>query len=173
MAKKSQRRADTSSHDHSDVVIDTNVLAHSANSTSHYHADALEFLIAVVDQGERYWVLDDNGKAAPLLETSLLWSEYQQTLAPTSVAMILFQQMLAGGRVCFATRPGEEVRNRIRRLVPGNAKDRVVLGAAVQSGSKWLVTNDEADFSDSVRDVCECDWAVTISAVVEAGLEAS
>lgn len=168
MTKKSKIGPEVRGHEHADVVIDTNVLAHSGNPMSHHHADALDFIISVVDEDGRSWVMDDNGKAAPLLESSLLWSEYQQTLAPTSVAMILFQQMLSRGRVCFAARPSQDVRNKIRRLVPRNGKDRVVLGAAVNSGSKWLVTNDQTDFSDSVRDECGRDWGVRVSAVGEA-----
>ncbi|MGD9958815.1 hypothetical protein [Nocardioides sp.] len=142
-------------HDHDDVVVDTNVLAHSDNRHSTFHADALEFLLWLIDGSEHNWVLDDNGKDAPLLKTSLIWTEYQETLSQVSSAMLLFKSALDTGRVCFATRPSQAQRLLIRGLVPRNRKDRVVLGAAANSGSKWLVTNDFDDFDDPTRAACQ------------------
>jgi hypothetical protein len=142
-------------HDHEDVVVDTNVMSHGDNENSVFHADALDFLIWLIDETERHWVLDDNGRDAPLISTSLIWAEYSGTVARAGTAMLLFQQALDLGRVCFARRPGEQQSRLIRRLVPRNPKDRVVLGAAANSGSRWLVTNDSDDFDDVTCEACQ------------------
>jgi hypothetical protein len=151
------------SHPHADVVVDTNVLAHSANESSVEHADSIEFLVWLSEEPHRFWALDDNGKSAPMLQTSLLWAEYQGTLSPSSTAMLLFQQVIAAGRLCFAERPRKSQRTTIMELLPRNRKDRVVLGAAVNTGSKWLVSNDYADFTADVRARCLNELGVRIS----------
>ncbi|WP_169741740.1 hypothetical protein [Nocardioides aequoreus] len=123
----------------------------------------MDFLVWLIDDSERNWVLDDNGKNAPVLQTSLIWAEYQQTLSQVSSAMLLFQQALDAGRVCFATRPNQTQSRIIRGLISQNRKDRVVLGAAANSGSKWLVTNDFDDFDDFTRAACQSKLNVTIT----------
>lgn len=165
MAIKRQKGRPLGLHDHRDVVVDTNVLAHSANQNTSFHADALDFLAWLGEEYDLHWAMDDNGKAAPVLGTSLLWAEYQETLAPNATALLIFSQLLQTGRVCFSDRPSQQQRERIRTLVPRNKKDRVVLGAAVNSGSKWLVTNDEDDFSPETREACFKDFEVHISGV--------
>jgi hypothetical protein len=165
MVKKGGERRASLGHDHADVVVDTNVLAHSENPNNPFHADSLDFLAWLGEQRDRYWAMDDNGKAAPVLDTSLLWCEYRTTLAPTATALLLFAQLLQAGRVCFADRPNQQQRQRINKLVPHNRKDRVVLGTAVNSGSRWLVTSDENDFSADVRTACARDLGVLVSGV--------
>lgn len=151
------------SHPHADVVVDTNVLAHSVNEASVEYADSLDFVIWLSEETNRFWALDDNGKSAPLLQTSLLWAEYQSTLSATSTTMLLFQQVVLAGRVCFAERPRDSQRRKIVELLPRNKKDRVVLGAATNSGSKWLVSNDYGDFTADVRIRCLNEFGVRIS----------
>jgi hypothetical protein len=97
------------------------------------------------------WILDDNGKAAPDKHTSLLYAEYNQTLSPQGFPLTLFQFCLANGRVAFAKRPDQGVREAITRLIPRNKKDRVVLGAACGSADRVLVSNDNDDFSQTAR----------------------
>jgi hypothetical protein len=74
----------------------------------------------------------------------------------------LFAACLARGRVRFAPRPGQSVRDNIRHLVPRNKKDQVVLGAAAGSKDKVLISNDESDFSNSVRKKALSQLKVTI-----------
>ena len=156
------RKAALGGHSHSDVVIDTNVLSHSENTGSEFHADSLELVVLVAESNDLFWVLDDNGKSAPAIETSLLWAEYQDTLSPTCSALLILQQLLSAGRVCFSDRPDLRLRKQIEGLVPKNKRDRVVLGAAVNSGSKRLVTNDWADFGEDVRRKCKKQLGVVV-----------
>ncbi|WP_371405246.1 hypothetical protein OHA10_06440 [Kribbella sp. NBC_00662] len=146
-----------SSHKHRDVVVDANVLAHSDNANSFYYVDALELIDWIVEQGGAVkWAMDDNGKTAPAIETSTIYAEYIGTVSPQCPALLIFQNLLSqSGRVCFADRPDQSLRNTIRKLVPRNKKDQVVLGAACGSGSRWLVSGDLNDFPDDLRDECE------------------
>ncbi|MGW1136387.1 hypothetical protein [Streptomyces zhihengii] len=101
------------------------------------------------------WVLDDNGKDQPNPITSALYAEYHRTLPPQSLPLVVLAQYLTFGRVKFSDRPNESMRNLIAKLIPRNRLDRVVLGAAAGSSDRVLVSNDEDDFSSSVREEAE------------------
>lgn len=111
---------------------------------------------------ETLWVLDDNGKSQPDPHTSQLFLEYRQTLSPLGASIQLFTACLSGGRVRFAPRPAQGVRDSIRKLVPRNKKDQVILGAAAGSTDKVLISNDEDDFSDAVRKKVRSQLGVSI-----------
>lgn len=134
-----------------DITIDTCVLAHACNRNVSYYPSAVALLTAL-QEGDLEWVLDDNGKAAPAVETSLLYAEYRQTLSPQSLPLVLLASFLSFGRVHFAPRPDQALREAIRRLVPRNRRDQVVLGAAATSHDRVLVTNDSSDFPDDIRE---------------------
>jgi len=148
---------------HDDVVVDTNVLSLSDNEKDPRQGDCLEFLTWLTSDADWHWVLDDNGKMAPAIDTSLLWAEYNDTLSPMGTGMLLFQQMLGAERVCFATRPDQDLRDRIRTLIPRNGRDRVIFGAACNSATRWLVTCDDDDFPADVRDDARRDFGVEVS----------
>lgn len=133
-----------------DVVLDTNVLSHADNGNAAEHATALAVL-GWMDDSEVTWVLDDQGKNAPDPQTSVLYAEYRATLAPQGFAISVFIRCLGFGRVAFSPRPDREMRAKLRALVPANVKDQAVLGAAVGSTNKVLVSNDLRDFSPAVR----------------------
>lgn len=163
MAPRRVRVAKPTDHDHEDVVVDTNVLAHSENGASVHRATCLEFILWLVDDPQRLWVLDDTGKARPAVETSVLWAEYNETLSSTSTSMLLFQQLLASERVCFAARPKRDLRELIQDIIPRNQRDRAILGAACGSGSRWLVTHDDDDFDAPARLRCQRELAVQVT----------
>ncbi|WP_136032101.1 hypothetical protein [Microbacterium sp. PF5] len=142
-------------------MLDTNVLSHADNPGSSYQLSA-QGVLDWMRGCEVFWVLDDNGKSQPDPHTSQLYLEYRQTLPPMGAALQLFVACLAGGRVRFAPRPAQTVRDNIRRLVPRNKKDQVILGAAAGSTDKVLISNDEADFSNSVRRKARAQLDVTI-----------
>lgn len=144
-----------------DVVLDTNVLSHADNPGSSYQASA-RYVLDWVRTSEVLWVLDDNGKSQPDPHTSQLFLEYKQTLPPMGASIQLFAFCLAGGRVRFAPRPDQAIRDNIRRLVPRNRKDQVILGAATGSTDKVLVSNDESDFSAAVRKKAQRQLSVKI-----------
>ena len=133
-----------------DVVLDTNVLSHADNAGSAHQATALTVLAWVRDSSVA-WVLDDQGKAAPDPKTSLLYSEYHNTLAPQGLALALFTFLLQAERVRFAARPGQDVQKKLQTLVPRNKCDRAVLGAAHGTVDQVLVTNDYDDFPSAIR----------------------
>jgi hypothetical protein len=150
-----------------DIAVDTCVLAHACQARFVYAESAVALLDRIRVREDLMWVLDDNGKAAPAVETSLLWAEYNQTLGPQSFPLILVASLLRSGRVFFARRPGQSLRGSIRRLVPGNQRDQVVLGAAAGSSDKVLATNDFDDFPDSVRAEIRSQLGIAIQASYE------
>lgn len=152
---------DLSTIDH-DVTIDTCVLVHACNREVAKHASCLDLLLTLREDTRLRWVLDDNGKAAPAIETSLLYAEYHESLSPQSVPLVLLASFLAFERVTFAPRPNRVVREKIQRLIPKNHRDRVVLGAAAMSRGHVLVTNDFKDFSPRVRNEAKSDLDVRI-----------
>jgi hypothetical protein len=142
-------------HNHRDVVIDTNVLAHSHLKRDPNHPDAVAFVSWVANEEDLLWVFDDHGGVAPEFDTSVLLSEYHETLSKQSSAYLLFLNViLRTERYCWANRPGQHTRELIRKMVPRNKRDRAILGGAVGCGNHWLVSNDYDDFTDDVRDEC-------------------
>jgi hypothetical protein len=152
----------TSSRCVDDVVIDTNALGHAEQPLVAFHPSALKFLqwMSVTEQVK--WILDDNGKSAPDLKTSVLASEYYETLSPQGLPLTLFTACLAMGRVAFATRPTPSTRKIIRRLVPRNTNDQAVLGATTTCKDRVLISNDYNDFSDPVRVMCAQELGVEV-----------
>ncbi|MFF3963358.1 hypothetical protein ACFYZI_17525 [Streptomyces griseorubiginosus] len=126
------------------------------------HVSALKFLQWLAANPEVMWVLDDNGKKAPNVSTSTLYSEYHSTLPPQSFPLALLANFLTFGRVKFSARPDQGTRNKIRNLVPRNRMDQVVLGAAFGADDRLLVSNDEDDFSPDVREAVLADLGVLI-----------
>lgn len=149
-----------------DIVIDTNVLSHAGNSGVSEHGSSLK----VVDWMRRasvIWVLDDQGKNAPDPQTSVLYKEYLDNLQPQSFALQVFMQCLTGQRVRFARRPGRADQEMLRKLIPKNNSDRAVLGAALGSLDRLLVSNDRSDFPDSVRKEVKRYWKVEVLASIQ------
>lgn len=134
-----------------DFVIDTCVLAHACQDTYPLHESALALVEWLRRQSAAKWVLDDNGKKAPAIETSTLYAEYHATLPPQSLPLILLARYMQFGLVNFSPRPNQQLRNLIRDLVPRNRKDQVILGAAAGCQDKVLLSNDEDDFPPDVR----------------------
>lgn len=133
-----------------DVVLDTNVLSHADNPGCPSYAESRNAVLWVVGSNV-HWVLDDQGKNAPNPATSVLFSEYCNTLAPQSHILLQFISCLQRGRVRFASRPNQTDRERVRKLVPRNKRDQAILGATLGTVDKLLVSNDLDDFSEAVR----------------------
>lgn len=152
-----------------DVTLDTNVLVHSKTPTSPYYVSAYEVLdwLRTCKSGTR-WVLDDQGQSAPNPDTSVLYMEYRKHLPPQSLPMILLVHFLKASRIHWSARPDTSLRKSLRELVPGNKHDQAILGAAVGSTGRFLVSNDFNDFPASVRDRVRRELETAIVSSVEA-----
>ncbi|GCB55849.1 hypothetical protein rerp_22570 [Rhodococcus erythropolis] len=133
------------------LVVDTCVLAHSLNGPNKFNSSAIELMQHILGDATICLILDDTGKRSPNAETSLLYSEYKRTLPPNSFPLVVLTRLLGSQRVIFADRPSVSDRKKIAKLIPKNKKDRAVLGAAVSSIDRFLVSNDFDDFNISVR----------------------
>lgn len=151
-----------------DIVVDTNILEHSINSGLQQHSSALAVIAWLAANASVYWVLDDQGKAAPDLSTSLLASEYFRRLAPQSLPLVVLTHYLQHGRVRFSGRPDHATQRALRRMLPRNSCDRAVIGAAIGAINKVLVSNDWQDFSETVRRAAAVDYGVTVIDSIEA-----
>lgn len=151
----------------SDIVVDTDVLCHSCNPGVPQHSASLSVVEWLEESETVRWVLDDQGKAQPELSTSVLASQYQATLPPQSFAMVVFMHFLASGRIAFSDRPSRRDRERIQRLVPRNKTDQAVMGAALGSVDKVLISNDTDDFSPEVRSDAKATLGILILEAIE------
>ena len=145
-----------------DVVLDTNALSHAEQPSKATHQSSLRLIEWLRDESDVRWILDDQGKNAPDPTTSLLASEYWATLKPGGASLNVFTAYLGSGRVGFAPRPNSSVRKVIQTLVPRNKKDRAVLGAAVGSADRVLISNDYDDFPSNIRERCLGDLCVQV-----------
>lgn len=150
-----------------DVVIDTNVFVHSQNPGDSHHESCVTILAWIRD-AEVSLILDDQGKRKPNPETSLLYSEYMTHFTPQGLPRAVLAHLMINGRVHFVDRPGQHLRNAIRKICPSNVCDRAVLGAAAMSASKHLVSNDWADFGERARRSASKDLNVEILDSIEA-----
>lgn len=114
------------------------------------------------DCEETLWVLDDQGKKAPDPQTSVLYKEYTDHLAPQSLPLVMLAAFLQSGRVGWAARPADQIRKQLRLLIPKNKGDQAVAGAAFGSKSGVLVSNDLSDFDPPTRTSIRKDLKVTI-----------
>jgi hypothetical protein len=133
-----------------DIVLDANILGHAGNPTSHFFDSAVSVIQQVLDS-DLILQLDDTGKAKPAMETSNLYREYQNCIVPQSLASSFLVAMLLSGRVEFQPRPKRDIWKKCQTHVPRNNGDAIVLGVAVLSESRDLVSNDLNDFSHQVR----------------------
>jgi len=144
-----------------DIVLDTNVLCHADNAASPQHLGSQALLWWMLGSRAK-WVLDDQGKSQPNPLTSILYSEYRSSLAPQGFALNVFVRCLGTDRVTFARRPCHADQQAIRKLVPRKASDRAVLGAAIATMDRLLVSNDLDDFDENVRLAASSNWCVAI-----------
>lgn len=134
------------------VVLGANVLAHSANPGDPHFESALAAIVAMLEANvDTLLALDDTGKNAPALETSHLYQEYSECVAPGSLAREMLRVLGEAGRIAFYRRPGQAEWRKCKRLVPRNNGDAIVLGVGAASLTKLVVSNDYADFSPGVR----------------------
>lgn len=153
----------------SDVTVDTNVLAHASNSANSNSSACLEVIGWLrSSSGDARIVLDDNGKAAPDLSTSVLYKEYSERLPPQSVGQILVTHLLLNGRYYFAARPDRATMTVLRRLVARNTSDCAIAGAACGSSSRFLVSNDFQDFTPLVRSRLRASLGLEVVSSLEA-----
>ena len=145
-----------------DVVIDTNVFSHADNPAAPLARDSLDVLMWL-QLADVLLVLDNTGKGNPAgPSTSLLATEYQNTLSPQGFALTLITSLLSTGRCKFVKRPAQATAATIRSLVPNNSRDRAVLGAACGAQDGVLVSNDYQDFTIAVRTAASTSLAVAI-----------
>ena len=134
----------------SDIVIDANVFAHSHNPDSSFFDSALAVVNDLL-QSMTALALDDTGKAAPALETSHMYREYIECLAPGSLAREVVRLLGDSERIVFYLRPERQSWQSCRKLVPKNHVDAIVLGVGLASAEHIVVSNDYDDFPSIVR----------------------
>jgi len=134
-----------------DVSIDCNVLEHSSNPGVPQFESSVRVMMWMAKSETLIWVLDDQGKAAPDPSTSVLFSEYGRRLAPQTLAATTLVRYLQNNQVSFSRRPDRTTLKKLREIVPNNKCDQAVLGAALGSIDKVLVSNDWSDFNLAVR----------------------
>lgn len=133
-----------------DVVIDTNVLAHSGNPSNALFDASRDFLVAVLESSIS-WCIDQGFSLVEAQNRSRIFSEYLATVPPTDLGLQVLARLAATGRVNIIDRPMRSVREQIRHLIPGNPGDRVFVEVAYGSRDHILVSHDESDFHDQCR----------------------
>jgi hypothetical protein len=133
-----------------EVVVDANVLGHSANVNSDYFDSALKIVLALLESDDSI-ALDDTGKQAPALRTSHMYREYEECLPPGALARELLRVLANGGRINFYLRPARDIWKACQKLIPRNAVDAIVLGVGVACPAHLVVSNDYQDFPHDVR----------------------
>ena len=124
-----------------DVVVDTNVWAHAANPNDAHFAVAKAFCDAIL-ASDTALVVDVRGA---------IRTEYRETVRQGYGAetVAFLARTLRVAEVADSVEPAE--RSLIRSLVPRNATDRTFVKTALNSAAKVLVSHDDDDFPESVR----------------------
>lgn len=125
-------------------------------------ADSARLLLEELSESSVRLALDDTGGSSPALDTSKIASEYFRSLAPQSYPLMLLASLAQFGQLVFVGIPAPAAAARIRRLVPRNAGDRTLVGTAVGTGDRLLVSNDEDDLPDGLREQIERELGVRI-----------
>ena len=133
-----------------DVVVDTNILAHSGNPSNASFDAARHFLLDLL-RSSTAWCMDPGFSLIESQNRSRILSEYLATVPPTDLGLQVLARLAATGRITIVDRPTRSVRGQIRRLVPGNPGDRVFVEVAYGSTDHVLVSHDESDFHPECR----------------------
>jgi len=146
----------------SDLVVDTNVWVHAQNPQEARFQDSLNFLSAL-QSSEVLICLDRNFDPTGASNTSLIGTEYLQSIPPTGFSYSVLAYLLASSRVkSIDDAVGQAERKAIERIVPRNKKDRRFLRVAYNSDERHLVSHDFQDFDSKARSMAQRDLNVTI-----------
>lgn len=133
-----------------DIVIDTNVFAHSSNPESGYFICASTLLEKIVT-GDFELAVDEFFFAEEASNTSGIYSEYLEHLNGCELAKSVLSTLIDEGRIkSLSTKVSNGIRGFINQGVP-DATDRKFVRVAVNSNNRVLVSNDLRDFHKKFR----------------------
>jgi hypothetical protein len=135
----------------SEIVLDTNVLAHCYNPIEERSSDALA-LVELVRNSTAALCVDDGFHPDEARNRSVIGAEYRTHLAFGTPGFYLIQHLAASGRIHIYPKRGDRETSRQINRVVRDRGDRVFLGVAWNSSDKVLVSHDYTDFSADKRD---------------------
>ena len=134
----------------SELVIDTNVLAHCVNALEPRQADAIA-LVQRLSVGTQRICVDEGFDVVESRNRSVIGAEYLAHVCFGSPGHYLIQLLASQGRIRIVPkRPGREHARTINRCIRNN-RDRVFVGVAWHSIDKLLVSHDFRDFAPGKR----------------------
>lgn len=134
----------------SELVLDTNVLAHCCNPNEPRRKEALELVLAIQHSSTSLCV-DDGFSIVESQNRSIIGAEYMAHLVYGSLGLYLIQFLAVNGRVrVYPKRPPHDIARRINRVIR-NAHDRAFVGVAWHSSERVLVSHDYTDFDHDKR----------------------
>lgn len=152
-----------------DIVVDTNVLAHAANPSDQDHFnDASLFLEQLASETTTIICIDPDPSLDRNQNTSRIFGEYLTTLSPAALTASVIAALFIQGRYAVVPRTvSKEVRTKINRLVrKSSATDKVFVSVAYNSTDRVLASHDFTDFPAPVRAALARELAVTVSDAV-------
>ena len=133
-----------------DIVLDTNVLAHSQNPNEQRYDHCCALLDRILNCSTKIAV-DEGFSLDHAHNRSYIGSEYLDNLRFGSLPFSVISQLAASKRVSFLAKRAPEREQRIINQSVRNVIDRAFLGVACNSQEKILVSHDFVDFQAQKR----------------------
>ena len=151
----------------SELVIDTNVLAHCHNTIEPRAADALRLTKAII-AGNQVLCVDEGFSMEEARNRSLIGAEYLKHLRVGTPGYAMVAHLAQRKRIrSVPKRPtSSRAKRRIDQIIR-NTSDRAFVGVAWHSAEHVLVSHDFTDFDQAKRDTIAREIGVEIVEAVE------
>ena len=144
-----------------DLVIDTNVWAHSYDPRNALFTGASHFIELFMNSDTKL-VFDEGFESDEAKNTSGIFSEYKNQLSPTSTSFIFLSKILEMGRyrIC-STNVSAKDRGIINKNVT-DPTDRKFVKVAINAEDHFLVSNDSGAFPDVTNRILQRQCGVKV-----------
>jgi len=149
-----------------DVTIDTNVLVHTGNKSTHFYSSAIKTL-EIVKTRDLSICVDDVFSLDGAKNTSVIGHEYIQHVRQGTFAYMFLLDRLTKNKVVQITKKNyKNVKQAFnKKIMTGEMNkphDIAYVITAYGSDNKLLISNDHDDFNDAIREYVLNKFSVTI-----------
>jgi hypothetical protein len=133
-----------------DIVVDTNVFAHTQNPNNEHFSASVTFTNSLLDSDVLLCV-DKGFQLDESKNRSIICYEYLQHIVFGSPAYFVILKLAMDGRIMQLDRLTNRSTSRKINQLLANKHDRTFLNVACNSSDKTLVSHDYVDFSIAKR----------------------
>lgn len=152
-----------------DIVIDTNVWAHSQNPEEKRFSSAVTLLEILLNKNILLCV-DEGYSDEESKNTSAICCEYLKYMTYGSLALSVFSHIASNGRLSQLEKKSSTRTSKIINQLISNKVDRIFLNVSYNSIEKCLISHDFVDFQKRKRKVIKKELSISVLEASEVAL---